>query len=685
MSFIQIGFAFALAALAVPIIVHLVFRQRAKRVDLGTLRFLKIVLEHNARRRRVMRWLLLSLRLGAVALLAFLFMRPFWLSARPGGEKQTVVVLIDRSATMELKQDGQRAIERAVAESRKLIELAPDNARFEIAWFDHGIAPLSGEPETQLTSAPPATKAAAPAAEKPRADLSRRELLKRLVAPEACYGATDFGVALEWARDVLAKAPPGPRRLHVFTDFQQSGLAWSEVDALPDDVHSHLHDLGRAAVNNVAVIESRLERAWLRPGEQTALHVSIYNGGPFTTAELPVTLSLKSGTRKLELKEQVKVEPGTAESLRFDLPPLDEGSWTGTVSVQSEDDLPLDNQRHVAILAAQPYQVLIVDGRWSPSPVLCSTYFLEAALRLAPEGEVYAGSPFEPRTIASDERLPDLEKYDAVVLSDAPDLAGPDARDLAAFVERGGGLIVFTGENLTAERIGPLQAAGLTVGTLGPVQHSTDLPLRLKTWDSRHPIFTAFSDPQLGDLQRLSFSAFTTIQPLKDAQVLASFRDGKPAVIERRRGQGSIVWVATTPDRRWSDWTRSRLYLPLMHQLLGHQTGLLAGGRVRQLALESTLERRPIEALAPGIHERSGHQLVVNMSPRESETDRSGIQDFSDRFGLKVADEAAAVAAPPPRVAGGSELVDSEIWPWLATLLLATLLVEGLVANRTTA
>ena len=55
MSFIQIGFLAALAALAIPVIVHLVFRQRAKKVELGTLRFLRVVLEHNARRRRVMR------------------------------------------------------------------------------------------------------------------------------------------------------------------------------------------------------------------------------------------------------------------------------------------------------------------------------------------------------------------------------------------------------------------------------------------------------------------------------------------------------------------------------------------------------------------------------------------------------------------------------------------------------
>src|SRR6478609_3243222 len=127
MSFVQIGFLAALGGLAIPIIIHLVFRQRPKRVELGTLRFLRVVLEHNARRRRVMRWFLLALRMACLVLLAFLFSRPYLLAARQHGTKQTAVILIDRSATMELKQDGVRAIDRAVAAVQDLLRQAPDN------------------------------------------------------------------------------------------------------------------------------------------------------------------------------------------------------------------------------------------------------------------------------------------------------------------------------------------------------------------------------------------------------------------------------------------------------------------------------------------------------------------------------------------------------------------------------
>src|SRR4051794_37687260 len=102
MSFLQIGFLTALGALAIPIVIHLVFRQRSKRAELGTLRFLRVVLAQNARQRKVMRWLLLLLRMACLALIAFLFARPYWLAAHAAGDKRTTVVLIDQSASMEL-------------------------------------------------------------------------------------------------------------------------------------------------------------------------------------------------------------------------------------------------------------------------------------------------------------------------------------------------------------------------------------------------------------------------------------------------------------------------------------------------------------------------------------------------------------------------------------------------------
>lgn len=663
MSFIQIGFLSAVAAVAIPIVIHLVFRQKTRRADLGTLRFLRVVLQRNARRRRVMRWFLLALRMACVALLAVLFARPYWRAFQSASQKETVAVLIDRSATMELKQDGTRLIDRAVAETREMVRHRADNSRFEIAFFDHAVRPLGRE----------GAKA-----------LSTSEVITALAAPTACYGGTDYGAAMDWARDVLAKAPPGPRKLHIFTDLQRSGLAWSEVDSLPDDVATTLHDLGRSAVNNLAVVEARADRVWLRPQEQTSVHATVYNGGPFGTEEISVVLRLAAGERKLELRERVKIDPGASESVRFDLPPLAEGAWQGKVFVEASDDLPLDNERYVEILAARPYQVLLVDGRAGASPGLAATYFLEASLRLAPPGKLDPTVSFEPTQLSAEEFPSKLDRFDAVVLADVGELQPSDARRLALFVQGGGGLLVFGGENVTAERMANLKQAGLVPGEVVGVDAASDLPLRLQTWDVKHPVFAAFSDPQLGDLRRLSFSACTDLSPAADAQVLASFRDGKPALVERRLGKGTTLWFTSSADRQWSDWPRSRLYLPLMYQLLGYETGLTAGGRVRSVVLEGKTEVSA--AATPGIVAGDGFSLVVNTSPRESETERCPAEEFMHRFGLKTPDADSTPQQARTMQAGlGSEMIESEFWQWIALLVLAALLMETLVANRTAA
>src|SRR5207245_5829242 len=120
--------------------------------------------------------------------------------------------------------------------------------------------------------------------------------------------------------------------------------------------------------------------------------------------------------------------------------------------------------------------------------------------------------------------------------------------------------------------------------------------------------------------RRLAFSAYTRIVPADDARVVAWFRGEAPALLEKKLGKGRVLWFTSACDREWSDWTRSRLYLPLMHQMLGYLAGLTGGGPVRDVLIDSTT---PLASdVVPGVFERDGYTEVVNTGPRESETDR---------------------------------------------------------------
>ncbi len=113
MQFIQFGMLGALGALAIPIIIHLMFRSRARPVDLGTIQFLKVVLRDNARRRKLRRWLLLALRTASLAFIALMFARPYMLATEPVAGQRLIVALLDHSASMGLEGELVRSIKRS--------------------------------------------------------------------------------------------------------------------------------------------------------------------------------------------------------------------------------------------------------------------------------------------------------------------------------------------------------------------------------------------------------------------------------------------------------------------------------------------------------------------------------------------------------------------------------------------
>ena len=78
LTFLYPVFLAGLAALSVPIILHLIFKFRRKPVVFPTLRFLRVTTQKNARRLRLKELLLLALRLLIFALLALAFARPYF-------------------------------------------------------------------------------------------------------------------------------------------------------------------------------------------------------------------------------------------------------------------------------------------------------------------------------------------------------------------------------------------------------------------------------------------------------------------------------------------------------------------------------------------------------------------------------------------------------------------------------
>src|SRR5687767_9524478 len=102
-----------LAALAIPVLIHLIQRERKRVVEFPSLMFLRKIPYQSVRRRRIRDWMLLMMRLAALALIVMAFARPFFkrdsLAAATQQGAREAVILVDTSYSMGYGDRWQRA------------------------------------------------------------------------------------------------------------------------------------------------------------------------------------------------------------------------------------------------------------------------------------------------------------------------------------------------------------------------------------------------------------------------------------------------------------------------------------------------------------------------------------------------------------------------------------------------
>jgi hypothetical protein len=653
MGFVQASMLAALAAVILPILAHLLFRRRSRPVDLGTLRFLKVAVRQDTRRKWLKRWLLLALRIACVVLLVLLFARPFRAEFASGGDSGLTVLLIDRSASMSRKSNGERLIDRAVRELSAVVAQIPARSRVEAAWFDKKVGPISPSEDGRLA-------------------------LTSLEAPATLMGGTDFASALSWAAARCAAARgSGPLEVHILTDLQRTGFGGLEDFAFPKDVPVHVWDVGPAGSENIAVTEVRPEALMVRADHPTTVHATILNSRTEPLSQRQARLHLANKGKVIEIPVVASAAAGASTTVAFETPPLSPGLWQGTVLITGDDELPLDNSRYVALYAATRPRVLLLDGAARDVAALGEAYFLEAALRLAPPGETVPDAPFRVSVFpyGPDARVPDLSQMDVLIAANVAGFQAADAAKIRAFLDRGGSAVVFGGNNLGPTSTASYAAAGLAVGEISGTHAARDVPFRIAEFARDDAMLNPFADPQHGDLHRLTFSACTRLTPGEDVRVLARFRDKTPLLLERHTGPSRVVWCAASVGREHGEWSRSRLFLPLVHQLVRGAAGQAGAGPVRDL---------PAAGEAPGIRQQGENWEVRNLEPQESDLEHCTPEEFAQRLGVKLADN-TRLSVTVVEEEAGNELRTGELWPWMWMGMVLCLLAEGLLANRTVA
>lgn len=579
MSFLNPIMLAGLAAVSVPIIIHLMNRRKFRKMTWAAMRFLQNAIEQNQRRMRIEDMILLALRCLLLALLALALARPAILSdasAVFGQSKVTGVVVLDNSMSMGMSDGTATRFDKARRAAEQVVDSLPSGSATAVLLASDVVQAVIPEPTFDLNLARKAVREAA---------LTDR--------------ATDIFPALGRAIDTLKDRIALRKEIYLVTDGQATG--WRQLTEIQRALERTRSEIKTTVIlvneheeRNLAVSDLRLASGLSAVGQALRFEVKVTNHGREEARNTRVGLSVDGETAGDEVTIDALPAGATKGVTLFGK--LREAGFHSVTAKVAGDRLPADDRRTMAVRAVNEVKVLLVDGEPGGEDRDSEVYFLRNALvPVAPDAA--ADYFIKTATVAPGElSQARFDDFDAVVLANVAEFSEQAATALDGYVKRGGGLLVFPGGRVNTafynEQL--FRRLGLLPAEFGDVRGEADKDDKFATLQEKgyeHPIVEIWNDPGSGKLGSARFFRWFELKselrekeqggkgagenspsvPVGAApsRMVLKYADGSPAVMERALGLGRVIQFSSTADTAWNDLPVRLAWVPLLHRALG--------------------------------------------------------------------------------------------------------------------
>jgi hypothetical protein len=654
-------FLAGIAAVAVPIYVHLLRRHTTTPHPFSSLMFFERRTQSSIKHRRLRYLLLLSLRTLLLLLLALAFANPF----------------INRTA--------------ANLNSEKLLLLAIDNS-FSMRAGTR-LADARSEALSVLSSRRPSDRAQVMALgsqlqvlTQPTQDAGALRAAVESLQPGDSHG--NFG---ELARSLrsLAESTPTPIELHLFSDMQKSEMPANFAElALPANVSLILHPVVKNPVPNWTVESVNVPGQVWDP-KKTRVQVVVAG---FGTPAATRTVSLVANGKTLAT-QSVAVPANGRATVEFQSLDVSYGFTRCEARIDSADAFPADDSTIFAVERSDPRRALFVyESGDSRSPV-----YFRAALASAAE----AAFTLDATSVAQAAGLP-LSKYAFVVLSDVISVPASFESDLLKYVQTGGSVWV-------------------AVGTSG--SHTTRIPvfggniLESRNYSRTGDRFLSVgdADPSFPSVARtdkwagIKFYFAARVDP-GDSRVAARLTDQTPLLIEKKIGEGRVLLFTSGLDNLTNDFPLHPIFVPFVEQTARYLSGTenRSGSRTvdsflelrsskeqsvsvevidpdghRPLSLKEATTAQTYQLTRAGFYElqlANGRHDVIGVNPDRRESNLEVISD--ETLALWRGNSGTAPAQSAVAGQAQEQTRPYSVWWYIMLIALAAALAESLLADR---
>lgn len=522
MLFLAPALLWFLAAASLPVVIHLLNRRRHKTVPWAAMQFLLKATRESRGKKKLRHILILTCRTLALLALVVAAARPVisgflgW-----GSPVDTVVLLFDRSASMELRSaDGTASRREAM-----------------LAQVAGALRHLDASRVVLIDSA----------SQTPQ-EISSPEVLQQLAATSATDTAADIPALLTRAAEFLSDAP-GRAEIWIASDLQTSNWQpederWSAaratLAALPRQPMVRVLGAGESSAPNTSLnlVATR------RSAEGLMVELELFrNAETRGSSSIPLTTHL-GGT---STTESVTL-PGQALRITRQLPiPPGNESGFGWFSIPADGN-PRDNAAFFAFGPAKPAHALVV-----ADPGESLDYLMLAA---APPGlNGVSARSTRPAAAAAEIRADDAAIVWAAPLPGDPTTTAA----LQRFASSGGQVVFFPPGKPDNTGFGGLNWENPSEAPAGKF-------LMLKDWNR--------SDGPLRDSADGTSVAANALKAVRrqapggEATHLAAWEDGTPFLTRRVIDLGTLWMVGSLPDYRWSNLGDGDVLLPIIQRII---------------------------------------------------------------------------------------------------------------------
>jgi hypothetical protein len=661
MGFLSPWFLLGLAAIGLPVYIHLLRRHVTTPLRVSSLMFFERGTQSSTRHRRLRYLLLFSLRAALLLLLVLAFANPFIRRAAGGVDDKLLLVVVDNSFSMKAGSRFADAKQGAL----QLLASRPRAQHAEVMALGGRLAVL-----TQSIQDAGALRSAV---ESIQPGDSR-----------ANVGELAHGVR------ALVETVHTPVELHFFSDMQKTGVPanFAEME-LPANVSVVPHPVGTAATPNWTVESVNAPAQLADPKDPRKSRVQAVIAGYGTPAASKTVSLVVNGktiaTRKVDIPSDGRA---TVEFQPLDVP---YGLNHCAITIDSADGFPADDTSVFAVKRSDPERVLFVhQASDTRSPV-----YFGAALAAA------AQASFNLQSIDS-EKSADIDpaKYAFVVLSDAIALPSIFENALLRYVRGGGSVLIATGTSAAHHARIPVYGGY----TSDAHTYSRDGFATVGQTDLTHAVM---NESGWNDLQFYYIAGVDAAQ----ARVIVRLTDATPLLVEKQIGEGHVLLFASGFDNltnnlpirpafvpfvdrtarylSGSDNTGgSRLvdsYIPLRTATAGNpSTGveILDPDGHRALSLREAATAQSFQLTRAGFYQirfANGKTALIGVNPDRRESNLEPIaNDLLKLWGTHSTMPASSVAAVTVQEKNSAH----SLWWYVMLLVLVAAVAESIVASR---